>query len=167
MQIDNLEKLFIDLLRDTYHAEKQLVRALPRMAKAATDQELERAFTKHLRQTENQVQRIERIFKELGKTPQAKRCVGMEGIVEEGKELLQEDVDEEVLDAGLIAAAQKAEHYEIASYGCLKTYAKLMGHNKVVSLLDETLNEEKEADKILTQIAEQSINVDALHADEN
>jgi ferritin-like metal-binding protein YciE len=166
MQIDNLEKLFVEQLKDIYNAEKQLVRALPRMAKAATDSELEEALTTHLRQTEKQVERLERIFKELGKNPQGKRCAGMEGLIEEGKELLQEDVEEEVLNAGLIGAAQKVEHYEIAAYGTLKTYARLLGRDKAVGLLEETLKEEKEADKILSDIAERSINVEAMHAGE-
>ena len=166
MQMDSLEKLFIEQLKDIYNAEKQIVRALPRMAKAATDEELQEAFTTHLRQTEKQVERLEEIFKEIGKPPQGKKCVGMEGVLEEGKELLQEDTEEEVLDAGLIGAAQKVEHYEMAAYGCLKTYARLLGHDKAVRLLEETLKEEKEADKILTEIAERSINVEAMHTDE-
>jgi ferritin-like metal-binding protein YciE len=162
MQIDNLEKLFIDMLKDTYNAEKQIVRALPRMAKAATNDELREAFTTHLRQTEKQVERLEKVFKEVGKPAQGKRCAGMEGLLEEGKELLEEDVDEEVLDAGMIGAAQKVEHYEIAAYGTLKTYAQLLGHDQAVGLLEETLKEEKEADRILTQIAERTINVEAM-----
>src|SRR5512132_3244027 len=161
MQIDSLEKLFVEQLKDVYSAEKQIVKALPRMSKAAGDQELKKAFDTHLRETEKQVQRIERIFNDLGKTPQAKKCVGMEGLIEEAKELLQEDVDEDVLDAGLIAAAQKVEHYEMAAYGCLKTYAGLLGNDTAVKLLEETLNEEKKADQLLTEIAERSINVEA------
>ncbi len=162
MQIDNLEKLFIDMLKDTYNAEKQIIRALPRMAKAATNDELRGAFNTHLRQTEKHVERLERIFKEIGKPAQGKRCAGMEGLLEEGKELLEEDVDEEVLDAGMIGAAQKVEHYEISAYGTLKTYAQLLGHDKAVGLLEETLKEEKEADRILTEIAERTINVEAM-----
>lgn len=162
MQIDSLEKLFIDNLKDVYNAEKQLVKALPRMAKAATDSELQTAFTNHFRQTEKQVERLEQIFRELGKNPVGKKCAGMEGLLEEGKELLQEDIEEEVLDAGLIVAAQKVEHYEIAAYGSLKTFARLLGLDTAERLLDETLTEEKEADRLLTTIADRSINVDAL-----
>jgi ferritin-like metal-binding protein YciE len=162
MQIDNLEKLFIDMLKDTYNAEKQIIRALPRMAKAATNDELRDAFTAHLRQTEKQVERLEKVFKEVGKPAQGKRCAGMEGLLEEGKELFEGDVDDEVLDAGMIAAAQKVEHYEISAYGTLKTYAQLLGHDQAVRLLEETLNEEKEADRLLTKIAERTLNVEAM-----
>lgn len=167
MQIDNLEKLFVEQLKDTYNAEKQIVRALPRMAKAAGDEELREAFETHLQETEKQVERLDRIFQELGKNPQGKKCVGMEGLIEEAKELLNEDVDEDVLDAGLIAAAQKVEHYEIAAYGCLKTYAQLLGNEEAVTLLEETLNEEKRTDQLLTEIAERSINVEAMEAEAN
>jgi ferritin-like metal-binding protein YciE len=166
MEVDTLEKLFHDMLKDIYHAEKQLVRALPKMAKAASNEELSRAFTEHLRQTEKQVDRLEKVFKEIGKTPQAKKCVGMEGLIEEGKELMNEDIEEEVLDAGLIVAAQKVEHYEIATYGSLRTYAQILGKERAVKLLEETLREETETDKRLTQIAESSINIEAVNADE-
>lgn len=162
MQIDSLEKLFVEQLKDVYNAEKQIVRALPRMSKAAGDEELKEAFDTHLRETEKQVERLEQIFNELGKNPQGKKCAGMEGLIEEAKELLQEDVDEDVMDAGLIAAAQKVEHYEMAAYGCLKTYAGLLGNDRAVKLLEETLNEEKNADRLLSEIAERSINVEAM-----
>jgi ferritin-like metal-binding protein YciE len=165
MQIDSLEKLFVEQLKDVYNAEKQIVRALPRMSKAAGDEELKEAFDTHLRETEKQVERLEQIFNDLGKNPQGKKCVGMEGLIEEAKELLQEDVDEDVMDAGLIAAAQKVEHYEMAAYGCLKTYAGLLGHDTAVKLLEETLNEEKNADRLLTEIAERSINVEAMETE--
>ncbi|HEV8128269.1 MAG TPA: ferritin-like domain-containing protein [Candidatus Eisenbacteria bacterium] len=163
--MDSLEKLFVDQLKDIYNAEKQLVKALPQMAKAATDEELQGAFNTHLQQTEKQVERLEQIFKEIGKSPQGKRCAAMEGLIEEAKELLKEDAEEEVLDAGLIGAAQKVEHYEMAAYGTLRTYAGLLSHEKAEKLLEETLREEKEADRILTDIAERSINVEAVHAD--
>jgi ferritin-like metal-binding protein YciE len=166
MQIDSLEKLFVDQLKDIYNAEKQITKALPKMAKAATDEELKNAFQTHLRQTEKQLQRLEQIFKDLGKTPQGKHCAGMEGVIEEGKELLEEDVEEGVLDAGLIGAAQKVEHYEIAAYGCLKTYARLLGNDRAAGLLEETLNEEKQTDQLLSEIAERAINVEALQPDE-
>jgi ferritin-like metal-binding protein YciE len=162
MQIDNLEKLFVEQLKDIYNAEKQITKALPKMAKAATDEELQKAFQQHLRQTETHIQRLEEIFKDLGKNPQGKRCVGMEGVIGEGKELLEEDVEDDVLDAGLIGAAQKVEHYEIASYGCLKTYASLLGNDRAAELLETTLNEEKQTDQLLTEIAERSINVEAM-----
>jgi ferritin-like metal-binding protein YciE len=167
MELDSLEKLFVDQLKDVYNAEKQLVRALPRMAKAATNDDLRRAFTDHLRQTEKHVERLERVFKDLGAKPQGKKCVGMEGLIEEGKELLQreKEADDDVLDAGLISAAQRVEHYEIAAYGCLATYAQHLGRDKSVKLLQETLNEEKETDKRLTELAETSINIEAMDAD--
>lgn len=165
MQIDSLEKLFVEQLKDVYNAEKQIVRALPRMSKAAGNEELRKAFDTHLRETEKQVERLEQIFQELGKNPQGKKCVGMEGLIEEAKELLNEDVDEEVLDAGLIAAAQKVEHYEMAAYGCLKTYAELLGNEQAAGLLGATLDEEKRTDQLLTQLAERSINVEAVEAE--
>ena len=164
MQIDSLEKLFVDELKDVYSAEKQILRALPRMSKAASNDELRKAFDNHLRETEKQVDRLDQIFKDLGKSPTGKKCMGMEGLIEEAKELLSEDVEEEVLDAGLISAAQKVEHYEMAAYGCLKTYAGLLGNQKAARLLEETLDEEKRADELLTQIAERTINVEAMEA---
>jgi len=164
MQIDSLEKLFVEQLKDVYNAEKQIVRALPRMSKAATNDELKNAFDTHLRETEQHVERLEQIFKDLGKPPTGKKCMGMEGLIEEAKELLQEDVDDEVLDAGLIAAAQRVEHYEMAAYGCLKTYADLLGNEQATQLLEQTLNEEKQTDQRLTEIAESAINVEAMES---
>ena len=156
-----LEDLYMDLLKDLYSAEKQLVKALPKLAKNAENSELQRAFQDHLRQTEGQVERIERIFSELGGSPRGKKCVGMEGLIEEGNELLQENAEPDVLDAGLIAAAQKVEHYEIASYGTARTWAERLGYNNQAQLLQQTLDEEAEADKKLTQIAESFVNVEA------
>src|SRR5829696_9130150 len=145
MSLDSLENLFLEELKDVYNAEKQLVRALPRMAKAAESPELQQAFTKHLRETEGHVQRLERIFRSLGETPRGKKCKGMEGLVEEGKEILEEDGASEVIDAALISAAQRVEHYEIAAYGCLSTYAQLLGFNAAAQLLEQNLNEEEAA----------------------
>jgi ferritin-like metal-binding protein YciE len=164
MSLDSLEKLFLEELKDIYNAEKQILRALPRMAKTAESEELERAFTNHLRETEGQVDRLERIFKELGQTPRGKKCKGMEGLLEEGKEVLEEDGEPAVIDAALIAAAQRVEHYEIAAYGCLRTYAGLLGYSQAQRLLQQTLQEEEAADKKLTQLGESGINQAAATA---
>src|SRR6186997_813238 len=144
-KLQTLEDLYIDMLKDLYSAEKQLVKALPKIAKNAQSSDLQKAFQEHLRQTEGHVERIERIFSDLDGSPRGKKCVGMEGLVEEGNELLQENVDPDVLDAGLIAAAQKVEHYEIASYGTVRTWARLCGEEEVADLLQATLDEEGEA----------------------
>jgi ferritin-like metal-binding protein YciE len=158
MSLDSLESLFIEELRDIYNGEKQIIKALPKMAKAAGSPELQQAFTKHLKETEAQVQRLERIFQDLGQAIRGKQCKGLEGILEEGKEILEKESDESVLDAALIAAAQKVEHYEIASYGCLRTYAQLLGRTQAVKLLEQTLAEEEAADQKLTQLGESGIN---------
>ena len=160
-KIQTLDDLYIDMLKDLYSAEKQLVKALPKMAKNAQSSDLQQAFQEHLKQTEGHVERIERIFSELGGSPRGKKCVGMEGIIEEGSELMKENVDPDVLDAGLIAAAQKAEHYEIASYGAARTWAERLGHNSAAQLLQQTLDEEGEANKKLTQIAVSHVNMEA------
>jgi len=156
-----LEDLYIDLLKDLYSAEKQLVKALPKMAKHAESPDLQRAFQEHLRQTEGHVERIERIFSDLGGSPRGKKCVGMEGLIEEGNELVQEDVEPDVLDAGMIAAAQKVEHYEIASYGTARAWAQRLGYDNAARLLQETLEEESMANEKLTKIAESHINMEA------
>ena len=156
-----LEDLYTDLLKDLYSAEKQLVKALPKMAKNAQSPALQKAFQEHLKQTEGQVNRIERIFSEMGGSPRGKKCVGMEGLVEEGNELLQEDVEPDVLDAGLIAAAQKVEHYEIAGYGTARAWAQRLGYDKAARLLQETLEEESTANEKLTKIAETHVNMQA------
>ena len=135
MSLDSLQDLFLEELKDVYHAEKQLVAALPRLAKAATSPELEKAFTSHLAETKGHVDRLEQIFKELGVPARGKRCKGMEGLVEEGKEVLEEEGEPAVIDAALIAAAQRVEHYEIAAYGCLRTYAQLLGQENALRLL--------------------------------
>ncbi|HLO14620.1 MAG TPA: ferritin-like domain-containing protein [Anaerolineales bacterium] len=161
-RMNTLEDLYMDLLKDLYSAEKQLVKALPKMAKAAQSSDLQRAFHDHLKQTEGHVERIERIFSDLGGSPRGKKCVGMEGIIEEGSELMKEKVDPDVLDAGLIAGAQRAEHYEIAGYGAARTWARRLGHHDASQLLQQTLDEESMANEKLTQIAEGHVNVEAM-----
>ena len=165
MELNSLRDLYIDELKDLWSAEKQLTKALPKMAKAANDPELSKAFLTHLRQTEQQVKRLEQIFEELGESPRGKKCVGMEGLIEEGQELIKEKPEPEVLDAGLISKAQHVEHYEIAGYGTVRTYAQLLGHDRQAQLLQQTLDEEGEADKLLTQLAENSINLEAATAE--
>jgi len=160
MSIQNLEDLFLQYLKDTFDAEKQLTKALPRMAKAASDENLKEAFELHLQETEEQIGRLEEIFEMLEKPARGKHCAGMEGLIEEGKELMQEDAPEAVMDAGLIAAAQKVEHYEIAAYGTMATYAKMLGMKDALKLLKQTLSEEKSTDEKLSQLASQ-INFDA------
>jgi ferritin-like metal-binding protein YciE len=164
MSLDSLDKLFLEELKDVYNAEKQIVAALPRMAKAAEAPELKKAFTNHLRETEGHVDRLERIFKELGQPARGKKCKGMEGLLEEGKEILEEDGEPAVIDAALISAAQRVEHYEIAAYGCLRTYAQLLGYSQAEKLLQQTLEEEEAADKKLTQLGESGINSAAAAA---
>jgi ferritin-like metal-binding protein YciE len=159
MQESALKELYIDELRDIYNAENQLVKALPKMAKAANSDELRAGFEGHLEQTKGHVARLETIFKGLGEKPTGKKCKGMEGLIEEGKEMIEEQ-EGEALDAGLISAAQRVEHYEIAAYGCVRTYANLLGESEAAKLLEETLNEEKETDQKLSQLAEK-INVEA------
>jgi ferritin-like metal-binding protein YciE len=164
MSLDSLQALFLEELKDIYHAEKQLVQALPRLAKAATTPQLQQAFTSHLEETKGQVQRLEQIFKELGQAARGKRCKGMEGLVEEGKEIMEEEGEGPVIDAALIASAQKVEHYEIAAYGCLRTYAQMLGHENAARLLAETLAEEEAADEKLNAIAEGQVNASAAAA---
>ena len=164
MSLDSLQSLLLNELKDVYHAEKQLVEALPRMAKAADSAELQQAFSDHLAETKGQVERLERILQELGQPARGKRCKGMEGLLEEGKEIMQEEGEPAVIDAALIAAAQRVEHYEIAAYGCLRTYAQLLGHENAAKLLSQTLAEEEAADEKLTTIGERSVNAEALEA---
>jgi len=156
----NLNDLFVEELRDLYHAEKQLVKALPKLAKAASARDLRQAFEHHLEETEGHVTRIEQIFKLLDETPRAKPCAGIAGIVEEGSELIKEHGKDKgpALDAGLIAGGQRAEHYEMAAYGTLKAWAEALGHEEVATLLQETLDEEKAADRKLSELAEAGIN---------
>ena len=161
MPLDSLRALLVNELKDLYSAENQLLKALPRMAKAATAPELKAAFTEHLEVTRGQVERLEKVFEELGATPKGKKCKAMEGLIEEGKEIIAEGGEPAVLDAALIAAAQRVEHYEIAGYGCVKTFAKLLGMTEASKTLQQTLEEEAAADKKLTQLATKVINVKA------
>jgi len=166
MEMENLRDLYIDELKDLYSAEKQLVKALPRMAKNASNPALKKAFETHLAETENHVARLEQIFESLEASARGKKCVGMEGLIEEAKELLEEDAQEDVLDAGLISKAQHVEHYEIAGYGTVRTYAVILGETAHAKLLQQTLNDEIKTDKLLTQLAESSINIEAAMAEE-
>ena len=161
-KMTSLDELYVDLLKDLYSAENQLVKALPKMAKAAASPDLRTAFEGHLKQTKNHAERIERIFSERGNgSPRGKKCAGMEGLIEEGKEIMQENMEAQVMDAGLIAAAQKVEHYEIASYGTARAWAQQMGYDRDADLLQQTLEEESTANEKLTQIAESHVNVEA------
>jgi ferritin-like metal-binding protein YciE len=157
-----LEDLLQDELKDLYSAENQIIKALPKMAKAATSPELRRAFERHLEETRRQVERLDEIGAELDMKMTGKKCKGMEGLLAEGKELLEEDLPEEALDAGLIGAAQKVEHYEIAAYGTARTHAEMLGYRRVAKLLQQTLNEEGATDKKLTQLAESVVNYEAV-----
>jgi ferritin-like metal-binding protein YciE len=160
MKLATLHDLFVDELRDLYNAENQLTKALPKMAKAATSQELRATFESHLAETKRQVERLETIFEELEASPKGKRCRAMAGLIEEGSEILNEDAEDAVKDAALIAAAQRVEHYEIAGYGTVRAYAQILGMEEAADLLQETLDEESAADKKLTDLA-QNINLEA------
>ncbi len=164
MKLAKLEDLYVDQIRDMHNAEKQLVRALPVMAKSATNSDLAVAITDHLEETRGHIERLERILQGLEKPSGRKVCKAMQGLIEEGKELLDAEGSEDVLDVGIIMAAQKVEHYEIASYGCLRTYASLLSREEDVRLLEETLDEEKAADEALTTLATKSINPRAATA---
>lgn len=161
-KMTSLDDLYVDLLKDLYSAENQLIKALPKMAKAAKASNLRNAFDEHLKQTQRHAERIERIFSERNNgSPRGKKCVGMEGLVEEGKEIMKENMEETVMDAGLIAAAQKVEHYEIASYGTARAWAQQMGYDRDADLLQQTLEEESAANEKLTRIAESHVNIRA------
>ena len=162
MKLDSLNELYVDHLKDMYSAETQITKALPRMAQKASSPDLKAAFEEHLQQTNGQIQRLEQIFQTLEKSPRGKKCVGMEGLLEEGKEVMSDDMEPEVLDAALIAAAQKVEHYEISSYGTARAYARLLGDKTAAQLLTQTLEEEVGADEKLTELAESGINVEAM-----
>ena len=166
MKIDSLDILLEEELKDIYSAEKQLLKALPKMAKKASSDELRAALEEHLTVTEGQVTRLEEVFEALGKTAKAKTCKAMQGLIEEATEMMKEDADDAVLDAGIIAAAQKVEHYEIASYGTVRTWAKLCGEEDAADLLQETLDEETEADQKLTELAENLVNPAAEEGNE-
>jgi ferritin-like metal-binding protein YciE len=157
-QFDNLEDLFWDQVKDIYDAEQRLTDALPKMADAANDPELERAFRTHLTETEQHVTRLETIFRRAGKEPDRETCEGIKGLLKEGEDMIGAKGDEATCDAGLIAAAQRVEHYEMAVYGVLRSYAESLGRNEFVQLLQQTLDEEGAADKKLTQIAETKVN---------
>jgi len=157
-----MEELFHALLQDVYYAEKQLTKALPKLAKAAENKELKKAFTDHLKETEGHVERLEKAFGMIGKPAKGKKCDAILGIIEEGKEVIEEVDDDQVLDAGLIASGQAAEHYEIARYGTLIAWAKVIGKPQVARLLHETLQEEKKADELLTKIADRAVNEQAV-----
>lgn len=163
MKLDSLQKLFVEELRDLYSAENQILKALPKMAEAASSSKLKSAFQTHLKETEGQVKRLEQIFESLGKSPKGKTCKAMEGLVKEGEELLSEDAEEAVLDAGLIAAAQRVEHYEMAGYGTVRSYAQLLGDKAASKLLQATLDEEGATDKKLTELAVNLINLEAVY----
>jgi len=154
----SLKGLLIEELKDLYSAEQQMVKALPKMAKAATSDELRGAFEDHLEQTKGHVERLEQVFNLLGLPARGKKCAAMEGLIEEGKELIEEGLPDNVQDAGLIGAAQKVEHYEIAAYGTARTHAELLGQSEVADLLEQTLDEEKQTDEKLTDL---SVNVNA------
>lgn len=165
MAVESLNELLVEQLRDLYDAENQLIKALPKMAEGANSEELREAIEEHLEQTKGHARRIETVFENLGERAKAKKCKGMEGLIKEGSETLEEDMDPDVKDAAIIAAAQRVEHYEIAGYGTARTMANLLGEREAASLLEETLNEEKQADSKLTELAE-DINVAAEGAGE-
>jgi ferritin-like metal-binding protein YciE len=166
MKLDSLRTLWIEELRDLYNAETQLVKALPKMAKKASNPELREAFENHLEETRNHVERLDEIFSRLGKKPTGKTCQAMKGLIEEGSELMQEDGPSSVIDAGIICAAQKVEHYEIAGYGTVRTWASILGEDEAEDLLQETLDEEGAADDTLTEVAEGIVNEEAEEAEE-
>lgn len=157
-KLSSLNELFVEELKDLYDAEHQLTKALPKMAEAATNSQLKTAFTSHLRETEGHIQRLEQVFNLVGEKPSRKTCKAMKGLVEEGSEVIEEKADPEVKDAALIASAQRVEHYEIAGYGTLRTFAMTLGLDEAATLLQQNLDEEGNADKKLTQIAESRVN---------
>jgi ferritin-like metal-binding protein YciE len=165
MKLDTLQKLYTNELRDLHNAENQLLKALPKMAKGASSEELKTAFEKHLAQTKSHVERLEQVFAELDEKPKGKTCRAMKGLIEEGSEILKQDGDESVLDAGIIVAAQKVEHYEIAAYGSVRTFAHLLGQNRAAELLQTTLNEESETDELLNKLAEGHCESGSTHGD--
>jgi ferritin-like metal-binding protein YciE len=165
MEHNELKELYIDELRDLYNAENQLVKALPKMAKAASSSQLRSGFEEHLEQTQGHVGRLEEIFAALGEKPAGKKCAGMAGLIKEGEQMMDEDFSEAVIDAALISAAQRVEHYEIAAYGCVRTWAELLGESEANALLEKTLEEEKETDQKLTELSKE-INVEARGSEE-
>ncbi len=166
MEMESLHELYVSELKDLYSAEKQIVKALPKMVKNATNPQLKKAFSDHLEETEGHVDRLEKIFEMLGEKAGGKKCKGMEGLIEEAKELLDENATEEVVDAGLISKAQHVEHYEMAGYGTVRTYAQQLGFRDQAKLLQQTLDEEGKANELLTQIAETAVNAEAEEDEE-
>ena len=166
MKLDSLKKLYVEELRDLYSAENQLVKVLPKMAKGAYSAELKQAFEDHLEQTKEHVERLDEIFSRLDEKATGKTCKAMKGLIEEGSEMLGEDGEESVIDAGLIGAAQRVEHYEIAAYGTVRTFANLLGEEEAGDLLQQTLDEEGETDKHLSELAEAIVNAEALSQNE-
>jgi ferritin-like metal-binding protein YciE len=162
MNVETLKELYVNELRDLYNAEHQLIKALPKMAKGAASDELREAFEKHLEQTKGHVQRLEEVFEELDEKAKGKTCQAMKGLIEEGSEILKADGEDSVIDAGIIVAAQKVEHYEMAGYGSVRTFAQLLGHDKSAELLQQTLDEESEANELLNKLAEDIVNPEAL-----
>jgi ferritin-like metal-binding protein YciE len=161
MKMESLKDLYLEQLRDLYDAETQLIEALPKMAEAAHNSDLKNAFHQHLRQTREHVTRLERVFSSLGEKPEGQTCHGMKGLIKEGQEMIKAKGDPDVIDAGLIAAAQRVEHYEIAGYGTVRAYAETLGAEAAVSSLEKTLQEEEATDDKLTELAESHINVEA------
>ena len=161
MKLESLKDLYLEQLKDLYSAETQLVDALPKMAERATSQDLKKGFQDHLRQTQEQVRRLEQIFQDLGESPKGHTCEGMKGLIKEGEQMIKMKGDDKVIDAGLIAAAQRVEHYEIAGYGTVRTYAEMLGQSQHVTLLERTLQEEETTDEKLSQLAESHINEEA------
>ena len=162
MKLESLKDLYLEQLKDLYSAETQIVDALPKLAERASSEDLKKAFQEHLRQTQEQVRRLEQIFQDIGETPKGHTCEGMKGLLREGEEMIKMQGDPKVIDAGLIAAAQRVEHYEIAGYGTVRTYAEMLGKQQHMSLLERTLQEEEMTDERLTQLAEAHINEEAM-----
>ncbi|WP_149737485.1 ferritin-like domain-containing protein [Rhizobium sp. RU20A] len=158
MATKTLNDLFYDTLKDIYYAERQILKALPKMARAASDEKLKQAFLQHKEETQGQIERLQQVFEIIGKRAQGKTCEAIQGIIAEGEEIMEEFKDTPAIDAGLISSAQAVEHYEIARYGTLKAWAMQLGHKEVVSLLDATLKEESKTDESLTQLAETAVN---------
>jgi ferritin-like metal-binding protein YciE len=163
MELQTLYDLYLHELRDLYSAEQQLIKALPKMSEAATNRQLSAGFNQHLQQTKQHARRLEQIFERLEESGRGPKCDGMEGLIAEGDKMVKENAEDEVCDVGLIAAAQRVEHYEIAGYGCARTYAKLLGDKTGARLLDTTLKEESQTDKKLTKLAKSAINLDAIY----
>jgi ferritin-like metal-binding protein YciE len=167
MKLRTLDDLFIQELKDLYDAEHQIIKALPKMAKAADSPDLRAAFEEHLEQTHGQVERLNQVFEALGKSPRGKKCEAMKGLLDEGEEMISQDAEPDARDAGLIAAAQKVEHYEIAGYGTARAFAEMLGHDEAESLLRATLDEEKATDEKLTELAMSRVNVRATASGED